>query len=169
MPSRGIVVWRVRRRRTAGGIGVPAKPGGRPREAGNAAAGRVIGIASGSARGGRRSRRLPRKPRRRSARVSAQPTLQKNLRVPVQAVTSYSFPLGVVLISDSVRAYAVRLYGGSCSESCGGDGGAKAVRGVVAGFRRSVRKYVAAHCGPLACGSIVVRSLLHGAAMPQDE
>ena len=156
MPSRGIAVRRVRMQRTVGGIGVPTRPGGRRRVAASAAVNRVAGIASGSASGGRRNRPLPRKPRRRSARVSAQPRLRKNLLVPVRAVTSCSFPRGVVPISGSVRAYAVRLYGESSSVRRGGDGGVNGVRGVVAGFRPGARKYVAAYCRSLACGPIVV-------------
>ena len=151
MPSRGIAVRCVRMQRTAGGVGVPARPGGTRRVGASAAVNRVVGIASGSASGGKRSR-----PPRQSARVSAQPTLQKNLLVPVRAATSCSFPRGSALINNSVRAYAVRLYGESSSVRRGGAGGAKAIRGVVAGFHPGARKYVAAHCRPLACGPIVV-------------
>ena len=146
-------------RQTAGGVGVPARPGGRRRVAGSAAVSRVAGIGSGSASGGRRSRPLPRKPPRRSARVSAQPMLRKNLLVPVRAATSCSFPRGVRLINDSVRACAVRLYGESSSARRDGDGGVKAVRGVAAGFRPGARKYVVAYCRPLPCGPRIVPSL----------
>jgi ParB-like chromosome segregation protein Spo0J len=87
--------------------------------------------------------------------------LWKNLPVPVRAVTNCSFPRIVALINDSVRVYAVRLYGEFFNVNRGGDGGAKAVRRVAAGFHPGARKYVAAHGRPLPCGLIVVSSLLH--------
>jgi hypothetical protein len=165
MPGRGIAVRRVRMRQIAGDVGAPTRPGGRRRVAGIVAVNRAAGIGNGSASGGRRKKLLLlRNPRRRSARVSAQPILRKEFPAPVRAVTSGLFLRSVVLISNSVRACAARLYGVSSSERCGGDGGVKAVRGVVAGFRPDARKYVVAHCRPLACGSIVVSPLRRIAA-----
>ena len=164
MPSRGIAARRVGGQRTAGGIGVPARHGERRRAAASAAVNRVAGIASGFANGARRNKPLPKMPPRRSARVSAQPRFWRNLLVPVRAAMSCSLLRDVVLISDSVRACAVRLYGESSSGRCGGDGGANAIHGVVAEFRLGGRKYVVAHCRPLACGPIVVSSLLRFAA-----
>ena len=95
---------------------------------------RVVGTAGGSASVGKRSRPLPRKPPGQSARVSAQSMLRTNLPAPVRAVTSCSFPPTVALINDSVRLYAVRLYGEFFNVNRGGDSGAKAVRRVAAGF-----------------------------------
>ena len=164
MPRRGIAVRRVRMRQTAGDVGVLTRLGGRQRVAGIAAVNRATGIGSGSASGGRWKKR-PRNPRRRNARVSAQPTLRKKFLVPVRAVTSCLFLRDVVLISNSVRACAARLYGVSFSVRRGGDGGVRAVRGVVAGFHPGARKYVVAHCRPLACGPIVVPPLRRIAAV----
>ncbi|MGO9107890.1 MAG: ParB/RepB/Spo0J family partition protein [Thermoguttaceae bacterium] len=127
----------------------------------SAAVNRVAGIASGSTSDEKRSRPLPRKPPGQSARVSAQQMLRKNLPAPVRAVTSYSCPRIVALINDSVHVYAVRLYGEFFNVNRDGDGGAKAVRRVAAGFHLGARKYVAAHSRPLSCGLIVVLLLLH--------
>ena len=144
MPRRDIAVRRVGRPQTAGDIGVPTRPGGRRRVAASAAVNRVVGIGSGPANGGRRSKPLPSKPLPSkplpkkllpkkplpkkplpkkpprwsagvSARVSAQPKFRIHLLVPVRAATSCSFPRGARLGNDSVRAYAVRLYGASCT------------------------------------------------------
>ena len=73
MPRRGIAVRHVRMQRTAGGIGVPTRPGGRRRGAASAAVSRVAAIGNGSASGERRSRPLPSRPPQAepSARVSA--------------------------------------------------------------------------------------------------
>lgn len=170
MPRRGIAVRHVGMRQIAGDVGVPTRPGGRRRVAGIAAVNRVAGIGSGSASGGRRKKLLLRNPRGRSARVSAQPILRKKFLAPVRAVTSCLFLRGVVLISNSVRACAARLYGVSSSVKRGGDGGVKAVRGVIAGFRPGARKYVVAHCRSLACGPIVVPRLRRiAAAILQNE
>jgi len=113
--------------------------------AGSAAVNRVAAIGNGSASGEKPNKRQPRKSLKRSARVSAQAMLRKNLLVPVRVVTCCSFPRGARLVSDSVRAYAVRLYGESCSVRRGGDGDAKAIREIVAGFPLGARKYVAAY------------------------
>jgi hypothetical protein len=164
MPSRGIAVWRAKRRRTAGGIGVPARPGGRRRAAGSVVASRVADIASGCVSGGRRNRPLSKKLPRPSARVSAQPRFWKTLPVPGRAATSCLFPRDAARINGSVRACAVKLYGASSSENRGGDGGVNAGREVVAGFRLGARKYVAAYCRPLVCGPIVAPSLRRFAA-----
>jgi len=170
IPRRGIAVRRVRMQRTAGGFGVPARRGGRRRTGASAAVNRVVGIAGGFASGGRRSRPLPRKPLRRSARVSAQPRIRKSLLVPVQAATSCSFLRGGALINDSVRAYAVRLYGEFSNVRRDGDGGVKVVRGVVAGFRPGARKYVVTYFRPLPYGPRIVPSLRRiAAAILQNE
>jgi hypothetical protein len=174
MPRRGIAVRRVRMRQIAGDVGMPTRPGGRRRVAGIAAVNRTAGIGSGSASGGRRKKKLLKKllrnPRRRSARVSAQPILRKKFLAPVRAVMSCLFLRSVVLISNSVRACAARLYGVSSSARRGGDGGVKAVRGIAAGFHPGARKYVVAHCRSLACGPIVVPPLRRiAAALFQNE
>jgi hypothetical protein len=171
MSRRGIAVRRVGMRQIVGDVGVPTRPGGGREVAAIAAVNRVAGIDSGSGNGGRQKKLvLPRNPRRRRARVSAQPTLRKEFLVPVRAVTSCLFLCGVVHISNSVRACAARRYGVSSSVKRGGDGGAKAVRGVVAGSRPGARKYVVAHCRLLADGPIVVPSLRHiAAAILQNE
>jgi hypothetical protein len=151
-------------RQTIGGVGAPTRPGGRRRVGGSAAVSRVVAIGNGSASDGRRSRSLPQKPCRWSARVSAQPTLRKNILVPVRVATCCSFLRGVRLVNGSVRAYAARLYGESCSARRDGDGGVKGRRGVVAGFRPGAGKYVVAYFRSQPCGPRIVPSLRRVAA-----
>ena len=159
MPSRGIAARRARRPQAAGGIGVPITHGGRRMVAASAAVNRVVGIASGCVSDARRNRPRLRSLPRWSARVSAQPTLRKNLFVPVRVAMRCSFLRGAAHTSGSVAACAERPYGESSSVSGGGGGGVKGGRAVAAGFRRGVRKYVAAYCRPLVCGPIVVPPL----------
>jgi hypothetical protein len=120
--------------------------------AGSAVVGRVAAIASGFVSDEKRREPLL----KTGARASAQRGLGKNLPAPVRAATICLFLRGDRRISDSVRAYAARLYGEFSSVRRGGDGGGNGVRAVAAEYPRGVRKYVVAYCRPFADGPIVV-------------